>query len=137
MFTKSETVGRSEFVSICQKDPNSAFCATSGGWEQGWMVFVDPDANGLIADPNSDILHEHKALYPGITANNTVLAAGTAFLSTLLQHEGERLVRERSDALVYTLRSTVQSDRQLNVASILQWPSRQSWVFPTPSAERK
>ncbi len=58
-----------------------------------------------------------------VAINLGVLAAGTAFLSTLLQHEGERLERERSDALVYTLRSTVQSDRRLNVASILQWPT--------------
>ncbi len=58
-----------------------------------------------------------------VTINLGVLAAGAAVLSALLQGENERLERERSDALVYTLRSTVQSDRQLNVASILQWPT--------------
>jgi type IV fimbrial biogenesis protein FimT len=67
IFTRSETIGRSDFVSICQSDPNSVGCASSGGWEQGWLVFVDSDADGAL-DNASDILHTHEALDPGITA---------------------------------------------------------------------
>jgi type IV fimbrial biogenesis protein FimT len=67
MFSRSETIGRSDFVSICQTDPNSVGCASSGGWEQGWVVFVDSNADGVIDNPD-DILHAHEALDPGITA---------------------------------------------------------------------
>jgi type IV fimbrial biogenesis protein FimT len=67
MFTRSETIGRSDFVSICQSDPNSVGCASSGGWEQGWVVFVDSNADGVIDNAN-DILHTHAALEQGITA---------------------------------------------------------------------
>jgi type IV fimbrial biogenesis protein FimT len=77
-FAKSETIGRSDFVSLCQFDTSTQNCATSGGWEQGWMVFVDSDANGAIDDPNdpTGLLYVHQPLANGITARGTAGASG-------------------------------------------------------------
>lgn len=42
---RSEAVKQGRRVTVCKSaDRNS--CATSGTWEQGWIAFVDLDANG-------------------------------------------------------------------------------------------
>lgn len=43
--TRSEAVRRNLRVTLC-KSADSAQCAETGGWQQGWIIFVDTDATG-------------------------------------------------------------------------------------------
>jgi signal transduction histidine kinase len=58
-----------------------------------------------------------------VLINAVVLGTGSAFLSREMRATQARLERERSEALVYALRSTIQPEGELNVASILSWPT--------------
>lgn len=46
-FTRSEAIKRSDRVTIC-KSNNQTSCTTAGGWEQGWIVFADPNNPGTV-----------------------------------------------------------------------------------------
>ncbi len=50
---RSEAIRRSTAVSVCASS-NQTTCA--GDWGGGWLVFVDPDANGVVGDPANDIV---------------------------------------------------------------------------------
>ena len=43
---RSESIKRNGRVVMC-KSADGAACASSGGWEQGWLVFHDANNNGL------------------------------------------------------------------------------------------
>lgn len=45
MMARSEAVKRQSRVVVC-KSSNGVTCASAGGWEQGWIVFHDPNNNG-------------------------------------------------------------------------------------------
>jgi len=64
-FTRSEAVKRNGTVTMC-KSADGAACTTSGTWAQGWIVFVDDDGNGVVADV-ADVLRVHAALTDGST----------------------------------------------------------------------
>jgi len=60
---RSEAIKRNGPVALC-KSANGRTCATSGGWEQGWIVFHDPNNNGA-ADAGEPIVHHTQALPAG------------------------------------------------------------------------
>ncbi|RMD78761.1 MAG: prepilin-type N-terminal cleavage/methylation domain-containing protein [Gammaproteobacteria bacterium] len=43
---RSEAVKRAAVVGVC-KSADGQTCTSAGGWEQGWLVFVDLDGDGL------------------------------------------------------------------------------------------
>lgn len=45
--TRSEAIKRNGRVVMC-KSADGAACTSSGGWEQGWIVFHDENDNGLF-----------------------------------------------------------------------------------------
>jgi type IV fimbrial biogenesis protein FimT len=47
--TRSEAVRRNGRVTLCNS-ADGLFCATGGGWEQGWIVFVDTGGTGQRAE---------------------------------------------------------------------------------------
>ncbi len=47
-------------MTACKSD-DGANCTTSNGWEQGWIVFVDPDDDAQ-RDDGEDVLQIHEAL---------------------------------------------------------------------------
>ena len=49
MLARSESVKRGVPVSLC-KSANQASCTASGTFEQGWLIFVDPNSDGNSAD---------------------------------------------------------------------------------------
>jgi type IV fimbrial biogenesis protein FimT len=78
---RSEAIKRQDRVVLC-KTADGIMCASTGGWEQGWIIFRDANNNGLreAAEP---ILHRQLAL-PGtlrLTGNANV-AAYVAFVPT-------------------------------------------------------
>lgn len=68
---RSAAVSTATTVSVCRRDPNNAnTCLAAGAgnarWEQGWIVFNDPNADGII-DPGEVILQQHGGLQSGYT----------------------------------------------------------------------
>jgi len=48
LLARSEAVKRNGRVVVCKSGDGQA-CATSGSWQQGWIVFADLDGNGVRA----------------------------------------------------------------------------------------
>lgn len=62
---RSEAIKRATRVSIC-KSANNTSCATSGSWEQGWIVFPDGGTAGTV-DGTDVVLQVHGPLEGGST----------------------------------------------------------------------
>ncbi|WP_428624079.1 GspH/FimT family pseudopilin [Sedimenticola sp.] len=62
---KSTAVKSVRRITLC-KSADGARCEESGGWEQGWIVFEDDDANAQRADAER-LLLTRKAIAGGIT----------------------------------------------------------------------
>lgn len=52
---RSEAVKRGRRVLLC-KSSDGASCITSGGWEQGWIVFLDMDNNAAVDTGSGDVI---------------------------------------------------------------------------------
>lgn len=73
--TRSEAIRRGSSVSLC-KTANGTACTTTGGWEAGWIVFSDPNANGAI-DAGEQIIKVHENLGPQSTFSSSSGTAGS------------------------------------------------------------
>lgn len=62
---RSEANKRGRRVVLC-KSGNATACATTGNWEQGWIVFVD-DNNDASVDAGDTVLRVHGPLEGGDT----------------------------------------------------------------------
>src|SRR5689334_9813473 len=60
LIARSESVKRGGRVVIC-KSSNGATCASTGGWEQGWIVFDDANNNGT-RESNESLIQYSQAL---------------------------------------------------------------------------
>jgi type IV fimbrial biogenesis protein FimT len=60
MLARSEAAKHGRRVALC-KSSNGVTCATSGGWEQGWIVFHDTNNNG-VHDAGEEIVMRAQAL---------------------------------------------------------------------------
>jgi type IV fimbrial biogenesis protein FimT len=76
IFARSEAIKRGVTVTICPT-ANAAFtaCGTAANWINGWIIFVDSDANGVLASTN-DRLRVREALPVG-----SLVAGGPTFIS--------------------------------------------------------
>ena len=65
IYARSEAIKRGVTVSICPT-ANTAFtaCGNAANWINGWIIFVDSDANGVLASTN-DRLRVREALPTG------------------------------------------------------------------------
>jgi type IV fimbrial biogenesis protein FimT len=61
---RSESVKRNRSIRLCAAASGSTTCATSGGWEQGWIV-VD------FIPSTPEVLRRHEALAGGYVFRNT------------------------------------------------------------------
>jgi type IV fimbrial biogenesis protein FimT len=67
---RAEAVGRNAYVTLCKKNADSTDCVTSGGWQQGWIIFVDVDGDGTV-DAGDEIVMVHDALLASLTFHGT------------------------------------------------------------------
>ncbi len=67
---RAEAVGRNAYVTLCKKNTASTDCVTSGGWQQGWLIFVDVDGDGTV-DVGDEILMVHDAMLGSLTLHGT------------------------------------------------------------------
>lgn len=62
---RSEAIKRSMRVTLCSS-ADGATCAVAGNYEQGWIVFADPNSNGAV-DAGEPIIQVSEALSGGLT----------------------------------------------------------------------
>ena len=62
---RSEAVKRDRRVNVC-KSADRRQCVKSGGWEAGYVVYVDTDRDGAV-DPGDAALRVQEPATPGIT----------------------------------------------------------------------
>ena len=71
---RSESVGRNVPVSICAANANGTACnefqGASNEWEIGWVVFLDPDADGLL-DSGEEVIRFQDQIRGEITMRGT------------------------------------------------------------------
>jgi len=67
---RSEAVKRGSRITVC-KSTNNTTCIASGGWQQGWIIFVDAD-NDAVVDNGEEVLRAHGPFEPG----NTLVGTG-------------------------------------------------------------
>ncbi|MBK8507287.1 MAG: GspH/FimT family pseudopilin [Candidatus Competibacteraceae bacterium] len=81
--TRSEAIKRGVRVTLC-KSNNGMACANSGGYEQGWIVFIDLNNNAVV-DANETIIRIFAAL-PGRTSmtltGNRPVSEYVSFIAT-------------------------------------------------------
>ncbi|GAB6057613.1 GspH/FimT family pseudopilin [Desulfonatronum parangueonense] len=64
-YARSEAIKRNQRITIC-KSADGVDCVTSGNWDQGWIIFVDVENTGQVADA-AYILKRRIALDGGST----------------------------------------------------------------------
>lgn len=52
---RSEAVKNNQPTSIC-KSSNQSSCTSDGSWEQGWVVYIDVNANGSFDSATESLL---------------------------------------------------------------------------------
>ena len=62
---RSEAIKHGYRVNLC-KTRDRRRCADDGGWEQGWLMFVDENRSGQV-DDDTVVLHREGAARDGIT----------------------------------------------------------------------
>lgn len=78
---RSEAIKRASRVTMC-KSVDGAACTLAGGWEQGWIVFHDPNANGAL-DAGEKLIQRGDALGGGLVASgNSPVARAISFAAT-------------------------------------------------------
>ena len=133
---RSEAVKRGERVTMC-KSSNSSTCSNAGGWEQGWIVFVDNNDNGLREAGTEELIRTQGALGGSTTlagqddVDNHISYAGTGFAqlvsggtlninkSTLLLCDSRNFGDHARAIIISTtgsVRSTSATDASVNAA---------------------
>lgn len=77
-FARTEAIKRGTSVTVC-KSADGSSCATSGGWQSGWIIFNDGDRSGTLGAGEA-ILRSKGAF--GSSAN-TMIGSGSVFSNRL------------------------------------------------------
>ena len=74
LLARSEAIKRNSRAVVCKSATGNA-CITSGGWEQGWIVFHDANNNAAL-DAGEDLVSREQALPQPIrlTGNDPVVS---------------------------------------------------------------
>jgi type IV fimbrial biogenesis protein FimT len=85
MSARAESVARNNFVTVCKSDDGED-CTVAGNWAQGWITFVDNDADGTVdAGDGDEIVQIHAAL-PNHAEPNGPTARGTTGIESLITY---------------------------------------------------
>lgn len=80
-YTRQEAIHRGESVSVCPAG-NTAFSFCGADWEQGWMIFVNPDEDAVFANNTAEpLLRAHEALASNTTFTTTPTTSMITFTS--------------------------------------------------------
>lgn len=112
LLARSEAIKRNATVSLCRSD-NGTSCATSGGWQQGWIVFHDINGDGSV-DTGETIIQYQQALSSGykMTGANSLLfqaiGAGSTSATLTLCRSSPVGSQEREVSVSATGRTSVK-----------------------------
>ena len=73
ILARSEALRQQQRVTVCARTSDDR-CAAVGGWTQGWMVFVDTNANAQRESPEQ-VLQKHEALPAGMALEGNSLVS--------------------------------------------------------------
>lgn len=73
-YARSEAVKRSQQVAVCVSNDsqNAVPSCTAGNWTDGWIVYIDVDANNTFDSATDIVIKAHAPL----NGNNTITVAG-------------------------------------------------------------
>jgi type IV fimbrial biogenesis protein FimT len=105
---RSEAIMRNQSITMC-RSADGASCSSSGSWDQGWIVFVDPDGDSVV-DAGETVLRVREAFKgnASISAGSEVAAAitfsgtGESAVGTVAA-EAERTVALSSGGRTYSI----------------------------------
>ena len=92
--TRSEAIKRSGRVSIC-KSSTLTTCTTSGGWEQGWIVFFDLMGSAGVIDSGDTIIRTNGP------APGSVTIRGNFFLKDRITFLGSGIVEPNNGTIIF------------------------------------
>ena len=76
--TRGEAIKRNGRVVMC-KSANGAQCTTSGGWEQGWLLFHDRNNNASL-EPDEPVIQQQVGTADGLRlSGNTPVASYVSY----------------------------------------------------------
>ncbi|BCX88542.1 type IV fimbrial biogenesis protein FimT [Methylomarinovum tepidoasis] len=79
---RSEAIKRGVRVTVC-KSADGASCATSGNWEQGWIVFTDEDNDAAYDSASETLLRVQEAIEGQLTmTGNTNVADYISYVAS-------------------------------------------------------
>lgn len=116
---RSEAIKRGGSAGLC-KSSNGTTCTTTGGWDQGWLVFVDTDNSGTWSQTSGqedEILRAREPVPTGMTAAGTVLNGAANIDLFLFNRRGAIPAISSNQAISYTLCST-KTGKGRNIAVI-------------------
>jgi type IV fimbrial biogenesis protein FimT len=67
---RAEAVGRNAAVTLCKRNEDATDCVTTGGWHQGWLMFVDPNRDATV-DVGEEVLLVRDAIAGNLTFYGT------------------------------------------------------------------
>lgn len=91
-FTRSEAIKRNGRVTMC-KSSNLTACATSGGWEQGWIIFFDQPDPGVV--DNGDVIVRTQG-----PINGSLTIRGNSFLRDRISFLSSGIVEPNNGTLI-------------------------------------
>lgn len=104
-FARSEAIKRNGTVVMCRSATGTA-CATSGTWQQGWIVWRDDNANSTV--DSGEVLQIQHALSPDYRFS----AASDAYSLDFLASGGAQISGGGSPATLTLCRATPEPGRQ-------------------------
>jgi type IV fimbrial biogenesis protein FimT len=93
-YARSAAIRSAVPVSVC-KSADGAACTTAGDWDQGWLIFEDPDRDRQI-DPAETILRVHGRLNPGLSLRFAAFGS-----SNHLSYDPTGLTRDRNGTFTF------------------------------------
>lgn len=81
ILSRAEAIKRNSAIVMCASSTGTS-CATTGDWEQGWIVFNDSVTRNSEVDVGEEILHREVAAPPGFRIMETTPQLALSFSPT-------------------------------------------------------
>jgi type IV fimbrial biogenesis protein FimT len=87
-YARAESVREGQFVTVCiSRTPYTSCDGGSTTWQEGWIVFSDPNGNGIV-DAGEAILKVQQAFLRGATAQDSFVDAANGIAAVTYNREG-------------------------------------------------
>ncbi|MFN3786316.1 MAG: GspH/FimT family pseudopilin [Thiothrix sp.] len=119
-YARSEAVKRNYPVTMCVRNSAGTGCATSGGFENGWIIFVDCNGNNVVNTSGCDFgagnANVAEPILQDVTPNaNGITVTGQGSASPVVRYRPNGGIAGVSSSL--TLNSTGEAEQTLNMGA--------------------